>query len=438
MHRPTFVVAVLAPLALAQTAELPPRLSLSEAVSIALRQSLVLRRAAAVLGQSEGAARQADSQWYPQLNLGYRHSGQTINLQALGIRVPFAPTRVGPFEAFDARVFASQNIVNLTVLKRRRAARSQRDSAVSLAGNAREELAYQVAVLWTNALRAQQLRATLAEQTELSRKLAQVTADRRELGVASDVEWKRSLQQVNNLQQSLADAENKLVAAKLQLAVVLNATPTSEFELAEEATASITAPPENDALAAAFASRLDYAAARQAVEAAEHRVAAARAQRYPVVQFRADWGQSGVGVTRNLNTYSVQGSVSVPLYTGGRIAGEITEAEGRLAEAQVSLEEIRLRVTADVRAALAAVAAARRELDISSRTVELAREELELVTLRFTSGVADNTEVVNAQDRLTRAEDARVRAQFHWRLAQASLHRAIGNGEKFYLSRSNP
>jgi outer membrane protein TolC len=438
MHKPILLLALLAPLAVGQTTEIPPRLTLSDAVSIALRQGLLLRRAAAALRQSEGAAQQAESQWYPQFSFGYRHSGQTVNLQALGINVPFLPGRVGPFEALDARVFVSQNIVNVPLLERRRAARSQRDSAASLAANAREDLAYQVAVLWTNALRAQQLHATLAGQTELSRKLAQITADRRDMGVASEVEWKRSLQQVNNLEQSLAEAENNLVAAKLQLAVMLNATPSSEFELVEEPAGSIMALPGEDALAAAFASRLDYRAARQAVEAAARRLAAARAQRYPVVQFRADWGQSGVGIARNLSTYSVQGSVTVPLSTGGRIAGEIVEAEGRLAEAQALLDEIRLRVTADVRAALAAAGAARRELDISSRTVELAREELELVTLRFTSGAADNTEVVNAQDRLTRAEDARVRAQFHWRLAQAALHRATGGGEKFYLSRSNP
>jgi outer membrane protein len=439
MFRRTLLFAALALTAAAQPPpELPARLTLSDAVSIALRQSPLLRRAAAHLQQAEAQVQQTVSQWHPQFSFGYQHFGQTLNLQAMGIRFPFLPSRVGPFETVDVRAYMTQNVLNLPLRERDRAGRTQREVVRSLAGDAREELAYQVALVWTNALRAQQAHATLAEQTDLSRKLARITADRRELGVASGVELKRSQQQVNNLEQAVAEAENNLVAAKLQLAALLNGPVQANFELDGEQTPAAEPLAADRALAAAFSSRLDYRAAQQQVQAAEHRIAAARAQRYPLVQFRADYGQSGISLAQNLNTYRLQGSVTVPLYTGGRIEGEVTEAEGRLAEARATLDELRARVSADVLAALTAVRTARRQVEVSTETVALARDELELVTLRFTSSVADNTEVVNAQDRLTRAEDARVRALFQWNLAQAALHRAIGDGEQFYLSRKNP
>jgi hypothetical protein len=40
---------------------------------------------------------------------------------------------------------------------------------------------------------------------------------------------------------------------------------------------------------------------------------------------------------------------------------------------------------------------------------------------------------VNAQDRLARAEDNRIRALFHLHIAQAELQRATGAAEKAYL-----
>jgi outer membrane protein TolC len=52
--------------------------------------------------------------------------------------------------------------------------------------------------------------------------------------------------------------------------------------------------------------------------------------------------------------------------------------------------------------------------------------------LTISAGVTDNTEIVNAQDRLTRAEDNRIRALFHLHLAVAELQRAMGAAERAY------
>jgi outer membrane protein TolC len=51
---------------------------------------------------------------------------------------------------------------------------------------------------------------------------------------------------------------------------------------------------------------------------------------------------------------------------------------------------------------------------------------------RFTQGVTDNTEVVNAQDRVSRADHARVRALYTLGLARANLARVTGAAEKTY------
>jgi outer membrane protein TolC len=57
---------------------------------------------------------------------------------------------------------------------------------------------------------------------------------------------------------------------------------------------------------------------------------------------------------------------------------------------------------------------------------------VKLSSQRFTQGVTDNTEVVNAQDRVSRADDARVRALYTLGLARANLARATGAAEKTY------
>jgi outer membrane protein len=421
-----FLALVLAVPLLAAPAEIPEQLSLRQALDLALKNSATLRRAAAQLQQAEAQSAQAHSQFLPQVSVAAYDILQTVNLRAMGIDVPLLPARVGPFQVVDARAFLSQNVLNLPVRDRDRAAREQTRSVSALAGNARELLALQVGSTFAQALRAQSSQHTLERQLELARKLHQITQDRLDAGVASRLEATRSLQQVNNLAQAVEEARHQATAAKLQLANLLNARITSSYTLVDEPAAA----PEvsSNSVVQALEARPDYRAALARIKAVEFQLSAARRQRYPVIQFRADYGQSGRKPFENLNTFHLQGILNVPIYTGGRIEAEITEAQARVNEARATADEIRSQVETDVLTAVAATQAAQRELDIARSGVKLAAEELDLASARFTSGVADNTEIVNAQDRLARAEDNVVRAAYNRDLALTQLRRALGLG----------
>ncbi|MBL8293916.1 MAG: TolC family protein [Bryobacterales bacterium] len=421
-----FLPLVLAVPLLAAPVEIPEQLSLRQALDLALKNSAALRRAAAQLQQAEAQSAQAHSQNLPQVTVAAYDILQTVNLRAMGIDVPLLPARVGPFQVVDARAFLSQNVLNLPVRDRERAAREQTRSVAALAGNARELLALQVGSTFAQALRAQSSQQTLERQLELARKLHQITQDRLDAGVASRLEATRSLQQVNNLAQAVEEARHQAAAAKLQLANLLNARITSSYTLVDEPAAALEV--SSNAVAQALEARPDYRAALARIKAAEFQVSAARRQRYPVIQFRADYGQSGRKPFQNLNTFHLQGILNVPIYTGGRIEAEIAEAQARVNEARAMADEIRSQVETDVLTAVAATEAAQRELDIARSGVKLAAEELDLASARFTSGVADNTEIVNAQDRLARAEDNVVRAAYNRDLALTQLRRALGLG----------
>lgn len=159
---------------------------------------------------------------------------------------------------------------------------------------------------------------------------------------------------------------------------------------------------------------------------------AARSRRYPTLSFAADYGQSGRAPFQNLNTYRIQGSLNVPIYLGGAISAEASQQQSRLDEAQAMLDEIQSQIETDVLTALAAVKSAEAQVNVADETIGLAGEELELSRERFTGGVADNIEVVNAQDRLERANQNRIRALFQWHVARANLERAMGSAEKTY------
>jgi outer membrane protein TolC len=241
------------------------------------------------------------------------------------------------------------------------------------------------------------------------------------------------MQQVNALRQEWQEAEQSYITAKLNLANILQAQITSDFEVADDAAyGTETALNRNSAIQTALASRADYRSAAESVKAAELKVRSIRASRLPVVGLRANDGQSGNTPVNNVNTWTIQGVITFPVFTSGLIGGEIEEAEGELREAATALDQERSQIETDVLASISGVEWALKEVQTSEGNVKLSRQEVELARSRFTQGIADNTEVVNAQDRLEKADEAHIRALFALGLTRANLARATGGVEKTY------
>jgi outer membrane protein TolC len=412
---------------------LPPELTVSQALNIALSNSTTIRTAQAQLQQASGRYQQARAPLLPQLEVGARQSYQTINLIGMGIDIPFARGLIGPFSSMDARVFLSQQLLNIAQINNWKSSRLRQDSSRILLENARELVALNVVATYLQALRAKSSRDTLAQQAKLGQDLYNITRDRVTQGASAELDANRAMQQVNTLEQQRQEAEQSYVASKLNLANILQARVTADFEVADEsAYGTGTAPDRDTALKTALTSRADYRSAEATLKAAELQIRAIKSSRLPTVALFLDDGQSGNTPVHNLNTYRVGGAIHVPIFTGGRIRGELEEAEGALREASAALDQGRSQIQTDVLAAISGVEWALKELETSAGNVKLSRQEVELSRSRFTQGIADNTEVVNAQERLSQADDARIRAQYTLGLARANLARATGAAEKTY------
>jgi outer membrane protein len=418
----------------AQVAQtLPMDLTLRQALDIALVNSSVLREAEANLEQSLGRSDQARSVLLPQLGFAARQGYLTANAAGFGLDLPDVPSVLGPSGSMDARVFVSLDILNIAGLRSWRSYRSRQGASRLLVDNAREVVTLNVVGAYLQALNAKASRDTLAEQTKLATELYQITAARFGQGIASQLDANRAKQQLNSLQQQLEEAEQSYIAAKLNLANLLQARITSDFEVADQAAYGTGEAVDRQAtLQAALTTRADYRAAQASVLAAELEVKSIQATRLPTVRVRADDGPSGTSPVDSVNVYSVTGSVVVPLFTGGRIAGEVQQARGTLAEAKATMDQQRSQIETDVLAAISGVEWALKQVQTSGENVGLARQEVDLTRSRFVQGIADNTEVVNAQDRLSKANDARIRAQYTLGLARANLARAGGGAEQAY------
>jgi outer membrane protein TolC len=417
-----------------QKQALPNPLTLSQALTIALTNSSVIRTAASRLDQATGRYAQSRGVLLPQIGAHANQAYSTIVLRGLGIDIPTVPQgKTDPFGSFNARVMLTQDLLNIANLEAWKSSRSRQDSSRLLVENARETVVLDVVAAYLQALRAKASRDAIAEQTKLATDLYKLTIDRVKQGVSAGLESNRALQQVNSLEQQRQEAEQSYTIAKLTLANTLQVHITADFEVEDTAAYGTDVPVDRETeINAALASRPDYRAAQAGVRAAELEVKSVKADRLPVLSTSLSDGQSGESPVHNQNTYRLAGTLDIPVFTSGRIRGQIEEAQGTLREAQATMDQLRSQIETDVLTAIAGVEWARKEVETSAANVKLSREEVQLSSQRFTQGVTDNTEVVNAQDRVSRADDARVRALYTLGLARANLARATGAAERTY------
>lgn len=118
--------------------------------------------------------------------------------------------------------------------------------------------------------------------------------------------------------------------------------------------------------------------------------------------------------------------MSVPIFTSGRIKGDITQAEAMLRQRKAESENLRGQIDYDVRTAYLNLNAAKEQVNVAQRNIELANDNLARSQDRFRAGVTDSVEVVQAEQSLASANDQYITSLYSHNLAKLSLARALG------------
>jgi outer membrane protein TolC len=181
-----------------------------------------------------------------------------------------------------------------------------------------------------------------------------------------------------------------------------------------------------DVIHQAFSQRSDLRAAEAQVRSAERARSAARAERLPSVSLTADYGAIGTTPDHSHGTFAVVGSLKVPIWQGGRVEGDIQQAEAALAQREAERDDLRGEIEADVRKSYLDLQAATREIEVSRENMEVSQQNLKLTRQRFDAGVADNLEVVQSQESIANAEMDYINSVFAHNVAKLSLARASG------------
>jgi outer membrane protein TolC len=409
------------------TAE-PLALSVKDAVQRALQNNLGLLLQEESEASARGARWRALADLLPDVSgaLGVRR--QVINLEAFGF--PGPPSIVGPFNVYDARVFLSQPVVDISALNDSRAA-ALRQKAEQYGVRTARDLVVLVAVnlyLETVAT-ASRVDMTRAQQ-DTADALFKQAQDLKASGLVAGIEVLRAQVQLQTQRQRVIAAENDFEKAKLQLERAIGVPIGQPITLVDKIPyAAMPVLPVDEALKRAFESRADFLAAQSRVEAAEAARKAAYGALLPSLTFDADYGAIGQTINTAHSTYTMAANVRIPLFDGGKTTARRIETSSALRQREAELADFRSRVEYEVRTSLLDLRAADQQLQAAQSNVQLASDELQQARDRFGAGVASNLEVTQAQEAVAGASETYISALYSHNLAKAALARSLGVAE---------
>jgi len=413
------------------------QLTLADALGRALRQNLGALLSSDNIIAARGEKWKQLSELLPNLTTATSVSAQQESLRARGINFPGAPAIVGPFGVFDTRAYLSQTILNLKSLDNQRAATQSLKAARYNYQAARDLVVLAVGNAYLQALASAARVETAQAQVKTAQRLYDRALDQQKAGTSPAIDTLRARVELQSRRQQLIVAANNLAKDKLALARIIGLPAGQNFDLADRVPyAALPAPDLDESLRRAHASRPDYQSALAQARAAELSRKAAAAEYLPALSVGADLGDIGVNPATSHGTFHVTGTLSLPVFQGGKVHGDVLRAESALRQSRQALEDLRGRIDYEVRTALLDLAAAAEQVEVARSSVELAEQTLQQAQDRFAAGVTDNLEVVQAQESVAAARENYISGLYAHNLAKVTLARALGiaeQGVKDYL-----
>jgi outer membrane protein len=410
------------------------KLTMQEAVRMALKQNPQVTVAGLNTSQSEQDRAVSRSALLPQIGLDATDGVHRLNLEAaIGAKFPGAPQHTGPFWAIQAGPGYSMPLFDLSLWRRYQASREGVQVAGAQEMGVREQTVLLVVSQYLGCLRAAADVSAAESRVTLAQALYNQAADLQKTGVGTSIDTLRANVELQNETQRLIVARTHRDTSLYALARLLNIDPQAKTDLTDQV--SFFSTPSYEAgqtLEQAYNARPEMKEMISRLRQARFQRQAAGAARWPKLATDGGWTLQGLTPNSMIPVYQFEATFQLPLFTGGRIAAEQTRADLEIHKLEQQETDLKNRIALEVKTALAQLESARHEVDVANLGVKLAQQEIEQARDRFSAGVANNIEVITAQDGLSRANDNQISALYRYNQARADLSHAVGQMELLY------
>jgi outer membrane protein TolC len=426
-------------------------LSLDDAIAKGFSHNLQIELDRQNERRVHGLMRTVQNNLLPSMTAEAQTGAQQINLAGLGFKpsvlesidIPGFDTSsfktIVKIDVTSAQLNLDQQLFNVPAYYLYRAAQKAQTVAFLTTLNERGSVALSVG--------SQYLRA-LADASQIDNARALLNADQvafeqarasHAAGVGTNLDELRARVQLQTQQQALINAENVFAKDKIALNRLMGLPADQELTLTDTAPfVQYEAMPIEQAKSIAFEHRKDLLSLEAQQDLADRTLKAVKAERYPSIEFKGNYGVVGETTGLYHGTFSAMGKLSFPIFQEGQLRGEREVAQAQLTGLHQQITSLKVSIEEQIRSAMLDVQASKDLVDVARSNVDLATQQLQDASDRFQAGVDDNLPVVQAQATLADAQSRLVEALYQYNQSKLQLARNTGVVEtqyKIYLGR---
>lgn len=395
---------------------------LTELVETSMRENLDLRQAWARIDQLEAVARQQGSASSPQVSLDFSAARNRTFIAFLGsgaLNNSFTLSAAASYEVdLWGRLESLEDAAVLDIA-------ASRGDLETIAMT----VAAQVADTWYGVIEQRALLALLTQQIATNERLLELTELRFGQGLATALDVLQQRQQLLATRAQVPQVTSRLQLQAHQLDLLLGRSagslPVSDTP---DALPELSALPSTGVPSEVLQRRPDVRAATLRVAAADKRVAAAIADRFPAIRLTGSTGYSANNLSELIDQWiwSIAGGLVLPLIDGGRRAAEVDRQHAALRERLLNMSAVTLQAFKEVEDALVAETRQREFLRLTEDQLDVARTTLDQAEQRYLQGLNDFLPVLTALQSVQRTEQTVLSARRQLISQRIQLHRALG------------
>jgi outer membrane protein TolC len=409
------------------------KLTLEDAVARGLKFNLGLIDSEQADADARAQREHALAELLPQISGHADQTYQQLSYKQLHIKLPPAtglvlPPTSGGFGYSEAAVHADAPVLNIHMLDSYREQKSRELASLLSTKDARDVVVFSVGAAYFQVVasqaRLETAKAALTSAQELNRQVE----DQYKSEVSPEIDALRTKVELSTAEQRVVDAANDLEKDKLTVDRITG-IPLAQSWTPGRAYGFVPLLDLGSDTGVTSGSRYDITSAKQEVTAATWGVKAARAERAPQIAFSGVYGGGGVNPANYNQVYSVQGSVSVPIFTSGRIRSDVHAAQAVLVRRQAEYRDLEGRVEYDIRTARLDAQSSESAVKVAQANQKLAQKAFEQSEDRYKNGVTNYLEVLQAQEARTAADENYIASLFSYNVAKIALARSLGSAE---------
>lgn len=393
---------------------------LNKLITEALAANQDIEGARQRIKQSRAALRVADSSLLPSLDAG--GSATRSRSKTSGSDATVQTSRKGSFSAaYELDLFGA-NQAGSDAANARLASSVYAGDAISLVVQSDVVSDYVQILTLKDRIRIAH------ENLDAARKILDVVRVRVTEGYASPLDLAKQEGNVATIEAGIPFLEQQLSSSLTSLAILLGRAPQG-FSIENSTLSSLTLPePAAGQPSDLLERRPDIREAEADLIAANADIGAARAAFFPSITLSASDAITSIVSGGTTTAMSMAAGLTAPIFSGGRIEGNLEKAKARYAELVSSYRQTVFTGMKEAQDALVGIDATSRKLDLLAISSNKAAEASRIANEQYTAGASDFMSLLDAQRSLLSAQDSYVQADSARYLAALALYKALGGG----------